>query len=256
MHQYIKPSSQEQINIGSKLGLDVPRDSWNVARAKLLDFIGDAIGNSVKYTNPTKKQIEFGKELEIDVSKNSFRVAVARIKDALTEKNLRAIEELQLVPGDQVILPRWFNFNGISEKLEEKFIVSSIRKNGLVYFKGGNGRCAWAGKLRKIGSNNLIGRKEAMMPSKQKKGISYEKSQAKKHRGKHLGGPGKPDYKRGKTKGEVKNWTRPVHSGVIRKAIKEGIKEIVSKSGFTKPAEDVARKKGVKLIKRGKIVNK
>ena len=169
---------------------------------------------------------------------------------------MRIIEELELVPGDQVVLSRSFNLYGISKKLKQKFIVSSICKDGLVYFKDGNGRCAWAGKLRKIGGNNLIGGKEAMMPSKQKKGISYEKSQAKKHKGKHLGGPGKPDYKRGKTKGEVKNWARPVHSGVIRKAIKEGIKEIVSKSGFTKPAEDVARKKGVKLIKRGKISNK
>lgn len=192
----------------------------------------------------------------IELSKSSFRVAVARIKDVLTEKNLRIIEELEVVPGDQVVLSRSFNLYGISKKLKQKFIVSSIRKDGLVYFKDGNGRCAWAGKLRKIGGNNLIGGKEAMMPSKQKKGISYEKSQAKKHRGKHLGGPGKPDYKRGKTKGEVKNWARPVHSGVIRKAIKKGIKEIVSKSGFTKPAEDVARKKGVRLIKRGKIVNK
>lgn len=256
MHQYIKPSSQKQTNIGSKLGLDVARDSWNIARAKLLDFVGDAIGDSAKYTNPTKKQIEFGKQLGIDLSKNSFRVAVARIKDTLTEKNLRVIEESQLVPGDQVVLSRSFNLSGISKELEQKLTVSSIRKDGLVYFKGGNGRCAWAGKLRKIGGNNLIGRKEATMPSKQKKGISYEKSQAKKHRGKHLGGPGKPDYKRGKTKGEVKNWARPVHSGVIREAVKKGIKEIVSKSGFTKPAEDVARKKDVRLIKRGKIVNK
>jgi len=94
------------------------------------------------------------------------------------------------------------------------------------------------------------------MPSKQKKGISYEKSQAKKHRGKHLGGPGKPDYKRGKIESEVKNWVRPVHSGVIRKAIEKGIKEIVSKNGFTKPAELLAKKKDIKLIKRGKIVNK
>lgn len=94
------------------------------------------------------------------------------------------------------------------------------------------------------------------MRNKQKKGISYEKSQAKKHRGKHLGGPGKPDYKRGKIKGEVKNWSHPIHSGVIKNAVKKGIKEIVSKSGFTKPAEDLAKKKGIKLIKQGKIVNK
>jgi len=54
----------------------------------------------------------------------------------------------------------------------------------------------------------------------------------------------------------VKNWVRPVHSGVIRKAIEKGIKEIVSKNGFTKPAELLAKKKDIKLIKRGKIVNK
>ena len=92
------------------------------------------------------------------------------------------------------------------------------------------------------------------MSSKQKKGIKYEKTQAKKHGGKHLGGPGKPDYKRGKTKGEVKNWKRPVDSGVIREASKKKVKEIVSKSGFTKPAENLAKKKGIKLIKRGKKV--
>jgi len=44
----------------------------------------------------------------------------------------------------------------------------------------------------------------------------------------------KPDYKRGKTKGEVKNWKRAVDSGVIREASKKKVKEIVSKSGFTK----------------------
>jgi len=92
------------------------------------------------------------------------------------------------------------------------------------------------------------------MASKQKKGIKYEKIQARKHRGKHLGGPGRPDYKRGKVKAEVKDWKTPVHSGVIKKAIKKGIKEIVSKSGFTNPAKELAKKKGIKLIKRGKRV--
>ncbi len=85
-----------------------------------------------------------------------------------------------------------------------------------------------------------------------KKGIQYEKTQAQKHRAKHIGGPGKPDYQRGNTKGEVKNWTRPVHSGVIKEAKKKGIKEIVSKSGFTKPAEELAKKYGIKTITANK----
>ena len=83
-----------------------------------------------------------------------------------------------------------------------------------------------------------------------KRGIEYEKRQAKKHRGKHIGGPGKPDYQRGNIKGEVKNWSRPVHSGEIKKAAEKGIKEIVSKSGFTNPAKRLAKELKIKLISK------
>ena len=58
------------------------------------------------------------------------------------------------------------------------------------------------------------------MKKNQRIGYKYEKTQAKKHKGKHLGGPGKPDYQRGEVKAEVKDWKQPVHSGVIKKAIK------------------------------------
>ena len=88
-----------------------------------------------------------------------------------------------------------------------------------------------------------------------KRAKRYEKIKAKTHRAKHLGGPGKPDYQRGKIKGEVKNWSRPVHSGVIRELLKKGIKEIDSKSGFTKPAIELAKKYGIKLFQKGKAVN-
>lgn len=91
------------------------------------------------------------------------------------------------------------------------------------------------------------------MKKSQKRSFNYEKKQARKHRGKHLGGPGKPDYIRGKRKAEVKNWSnRPVHIGVIRDAIKKGVGEIISSSGFTEPAIELAKKKRIKLISRGK----
>jgi hypothetical protein len=93
------------------------------------------------------------------------------------------------------------------------------------------------------------------MKKSQRKGYIYEKRQAKKHGGKHLGGPRKPDYVRGKTKGEVKNWSRPVHSGIIIIASGKGIKEITSKSGFTGPAIELAKKKKIKLIHRNKPVS-
>jgi len=76
----------------------------------------------------------------------------------------------------------------------------------------------------------------------------FEKTAARKHRGKHKGGPGKPDYTRGKVKAEVKRWKRPVDSGIIKELREKGVKEVVSKSGFTGPAEELAKKLGIKLI--------
>ena len=87
-----------------------------------------------------------------------------------------------------------------------------------------------------------------------KKAKRFEKAKAKAHRGRHLGGPGEPDYERGRIKGEVKNWNRPVHRGVIREAIEKGVKEIDSKSGFSGPAIELAKQHGIKLIRRGKKV--
>lgn len=92
------------------------------------------------------------------------------------------------------------------------------------------------------------------MRKPQKRAKGFEKRQAKKHRGKHLGGPGQPDYKRGKIKGEVKRWNKPVHKGVVEDAIRKKVKEIDSLSGFTEPAIELAKKKGIKLIKRGKVI--
>jgi len=92
------------------------------------------------------------------------------------------------------------------------------------------------------------------MKKSQKKGYSEEKRRAKKHRGTHVGGPGKPDYTRGKIKGEIKNTKSKVHSGIIKDVAKKKIKEIDSKSGFTGPAIEEAKKRGIKLISRGKEV--
>jgi hypothetical protein len=95
------------------------------------------------------------------------------------------------------------------------------------------------------------------MKKSQKRGYISEKRQARKRGGRHVGGPGKEDYRRGRTKGEVKNWSNPVHSGVIKNAAKKGIKEIVSpKSGFTEPAKKEAKKRGIKLVSKGKSVKK
>ncbi len=86
----------------------------------------------------------------------------------------------------------------------------------------------------------------------QQRGARYERRQAHKRGGKPVGGPGAPDYIRGATKGEVKNWNRPVHSGVVEKARLDGVKEIVSSSGFSQPAIALAKAQGITLIYRGR----
>ena len=84
-----------------------------------------------------------------------------------------------------------------------------------------------------------------------KRGVQYEKRQATKTGSKHLGGPRKPDLKKGQSKIEVKNWETPVHSGIVKDASKKKVTTIISKSGFTEPAKELAIKKGINL-KKGK----
>jgi len=89
-----------------------------------------------------------------------------------------------------------------------------------------------------------------------KRGIQYEKQKAKAHRAEHVGGPGKPDYKRGSIKGEVKNRKTPVTKPELQKMFKKGISEVESKSGYTKPALEYKKKHHPKkkLYQRGKEV--
>lgn len=84
------------------------------------------------------------------------------------------------------------------------------------------------------------------------KATRYERQKAKQHRGRHLGGPGKPDYVRGTRAGEVKNRETPVTGPELRRLAERGVDEIDSKGGFTGPATDAARELGIKLFSRGK----
>jgi len=92
------------------------------------------------------------------------------------------------------------------------------------------------------------------MKKAQQRGKNYEKEQARKHRGRAKGGPTQPDYTRGNVKAEVKNWQRPVHFGVVKKAKQNGVTEIVSSSGFTTQAIEQAKKLGITPIYRGKCL--
>ena len=82
----------------------------------------------------------------------------------------------------------------------------------------------------------------------------YEVNKAKQRQMKHVGGPSNPDARRGRKKEEYKDWSRPVYKGIVVKARRRGVKNVISKKGFTKPAMDYAKSKGMRLYKGKKRV--
>jgi hypothetical protein len=66
----------------------------------------------------------------------------------------------------------------------------------------------------------------------------YERECARRHNGRHIGGPGNPDYQRGDTLGEVKHRQTPVTKAELMNLRQKGVTEIDSLSGFTQPAID------------------
>lgn len=80
-----------------------------------------------------------------------------------------------------------------------------------------------------------------------KRGIAYEKRKAKQYGAKHVGGPKKEDARKGRKKYEMKDWKQKVHTGVLKKALRKGIKTIISKGGYTEPAKKYAKKHKMRL---------
>ena len=89
-----------------------------------------------------------------------------------------------------------------------------------------------------------------------KRGIRYEKEKAKAHRGKHIGGPGKEDYRRGEIKGEVKDRKTPVTKPELQEIFRKGTSEVESKAGYTEPAIRYKERyhSDMKLFKKGKRI--
>lgn len=154
-YKYVRTATPFQVDIGHRLGLDLAGETYAVAAAKILDVVGPAIGNVCRYEHPTEKQITFGNVLGLDLRSQTFRVASAMLEDALLDRNQRAIERMDLKPGDRVVKRHRFEHNGKVHKWEQEFVVSSISSDGLVYFKGSGCRCAWASTIdEKISSKH------------------------------------------------------------------------------------------------------
>jgi len=95
---------------------------------------------------------------------------------------------------------------------------------------------------------------EANKTEKKMNWKQYERYKARKHRGRHVGGPGREDYRRGSVKGEVKHMKRSMTKPEVIRAAKKGITEISALGGYTEPAKEYARRHEMRLFYRGRRV--
>ena len=84
---------------------------------------------------PTDKQIKYAKDLGIITKNKSFRVPSAEIEDKLEMNSFEHIEKMKLKPGMKV------KYIGNRKDLPIYLTLSSIAKNGFVFFKGSSKYC-------------------------------------------------------------------------------------------------------------------
>ena len=102
-----------------------PKESYRGAAAKIRDFVSEAT-DDYPPSDPTEEQVEFAQDLEIELQDETRRTLSAKISDELEKRNIAALKELNLTPGDSVCyLP--------SGELQ---VISTIKENGKIYFKG------------------------------------------------------------------------------------------------------------------------
>ena len=93
---------------------------------------------------PTEKQIKLAKSLSIITKDKSFRVLTAEITDKIELNSFKYIEQMHLESGLEV---KYFGSRG---DLPRDLTISSIGKNGFIYFKGTSKYCRpWNIKIRK-----------------------------------------------------------------------------------------------------------
>jgi len=132
-----------QVNIACKLGIDISRDSREVAAARLYDFLAPAFCKKRDLRNATPRQIEFAQELGFDVSADRLPIAHAKISQHLSVLNRHALRRLRLKPGDPVLV---CDRDG---QCVDQQTVSSVGRDGRVFFKGVGCRSAWASQLQR-----------------------------------------------------------------------------------------------------------
>ena len=156
MRGIVAPATKEQRRLAATTQCNLPSDvPLLVAAAYLHDHLDAVINGRPQQTRPAwVRQLTFlgalaSTEIPIPLT---MRVASAWIDYFLTLRSIEYLNTLQLVAGDQVALSHEYTDRSTGERYtwEDEVMVSSIGSNGLVYFKGGNGQCAYPHRLRRL----------------------------------------------------------------------------------------------------------
>ena len=136
--------TKTQIEFGKRLGLDLNGQSVGVAIARIEDEISRQFWGKTELSSPSEKQIELAAKFGFDISKDTRAVGSALIDDIMNHLNTEAIEREKLELGARVRR---------KGRHDTEYTISSIREDGTVFFKGGNGRKAWARSLERVPPN-------------------------------------------------------------------------------------------------------
>lgn len=146
------PAAPHQLELASLVGCSVDASlPFDVAAARLEAFLEPRIrGKSGTPYSPTEAQMRFLLVLDPSFAlHDETRTEMsAWIDYHLSCGTADALEQLKLQRGDTVEVRRTY---ATGEPIFAwKAQVSSIGGNGLVYFKGGNGQCAWPRSITRV----------------------------------------------------------------------------------------------------------
>ncbi len=141
-------ATPEQVQIAARLGVDVCGEADSVASARIHDAVSGAL-----LDNPprpaTMRQRMFAEKLGAALPEGaSVRVASAIIATEVERRLKRAIDSMKLGTGVIVAVDHPVTYDGGNVTLTLIYAISSVRDDGMVFFRGGNGKCAWADKVR------------------------------------------------------------------------------------------------------------
>ena len=146
------PPTKELLSLTNSLEFSHKHEPHGVLSALVEDWLRPVL-HQQQSAPATEKQLNYLKTLtRSDANPNMTRpIASAWINHHLALRTIHALNQLKLKSGDKVQVKKE-SVNPETGEIVDiggMFTISSIGANGLVYFRGGNGNCAWPDKIHK-----------------------------------------------------------------------------------------------------------